>query len=158
MSRQNIHSYCMNQNCINFYIQEVRFFFFFYIRLIVIFFFLITCILINFPYFVTFVAGIPNVRWFGVEGDYNVLVMDLLGPSLEDLFNFCSRKLSLKTVLMLADQMVAYCFLLVYILYVTLTHPFSSCNNVLFRLIVLNMFTLSLFCIEILNLTISLWV
>lgn len=51
-------------------------------------------------------AGIPNVRWFGVEGDYNVLVMDLLGPSLEDLFNFCSRKLSLKTVLMLADQMV----------------------------------------------------
>jgi len=51
-------------------------------------------------------AGIPNVRWFGVEGDYNVLVMDLLGPSLEDLFNFCTRKLSLKTVLMLADQMV----------------------------------------------------
>nr|XP_010909190.1 casein kinase 1-like protein 2 [Elaeis guineensis] len=51
-------------------------------------------------------TGILNVRWFGVEGDYNVLVMDLLGPSLEDLFNFCSRKLSLKTVLMLADQMI----------------------------------------------------
>lgn len=51
-------------------------------------------------------TGIPNLRWFGVEGDYNVLVIDLLGPSLEDLFNFCSRKLSLKTVLMLADQMI----------------------------------------------------
>ncbi|KAG4945137.1 hypothetical protein AAZX31_15G025400 [Glycine max] len=51
-------------------------------------------------------TGIPNVRWFGIEGDYNVLVMDLLGPSLEDLFNFCTRKLSLKTVLMLADQMI----------------------------------------------------
>ncbi|XP_072995300.1 casein kinase 1-like protein 2 [Typha latifolia] len=51
-------------------------------------------------------TGISNVRWFGVEGDYNVLVMDLLGPSLEDLFNFCNRKLSLKTVLMLADQMI----------------------------------------------------
>lgn len=58
------------------------------------------------PLFTISAAGIPNVRWFGAEGDYNVLVMDLLGPSLEDLFNFCSRKLSLKTVLMLADQMV----------------------------------------------------
>ncbi|KAG6388504.1 hypothetical protein SASPL_149932 [Salvia splendens] len=50
--------------------------------------------------------GIPNTKWFGVEGEYNVLVMDLLGASLEDMFTFCSRKLSLKTVLMLADQML----------------------------------------------------
>ncbi|EES00938.1 casein kinase I [Sorghum bicolor] len=51
-------------------------------------------------------TGIPNIKWFGVEGDYNVLVMDLLGPSLEELFSFCNRKLSLKTVLMLADQLI----------------------------------------------------
>ncbi|KAG2281655.1 hypothetical protein Bca4012_050130 [Brassica carinata] len=51
-------------------------------------------------------TGVPNIKWYGVEGEYNVLVIDLLGPSLEDLFNFCSRKLSLKTVLMLADQMI----------------------------------------------------
>ncbi|ORX90900.1 putative casein kinase I [Basidiobolus meristosporus CBS 931.73] len=52
-------------------------------------------------------VGIPFIRYFGTEMDYNCMVMDLLGPSLEDLFNFCSRKFSLKTVLLLADQMIA---------------------------------------------------
>jgi len=51
-------------------------------------------------------VGIPHIRYFGQEQDYNVLVMDLLGPSLEDLFNFCSRRFTMKTVLMLADQMI----------------------------------------------------
>ncbi|CAA6673272.1 unnamed protein product [Spirodela intermedia] len=51
-------------------------------------------------------TGIPRMRWFGIEGGYNIMVIDLLGPSLEDLFNYCNRKLNLKTVLMLADQMI----------------------------------------------------
>lgn len=52
-------------------------------------------------------TGIPNIRWFGYDKEHNILVMDLLGPSLEDLFNYCSRQFSVKTVLMLADQMLA---------------------------------------------------
>ena len=52
-------------------------------------------------------VGIPTIKWCGTEGDYNVLVMELLGPSLEDLFNFCHRKFSIKTVLLLADQTVS---------------------------------------------------
>ena len=57
--------------------------------------------------YVTVCDGVPPSprRWYGTaDKDYNVLVMDLLGPSLEDLFNFCSRRFTMKTVLMLADQ------------------------------------------------------
>lgn len=52
------------------------------------------------------VGPVPNVRFYGTEGPYNVMVMDLLGKSIEDLFNLCGRKFTLKTVLLLADQMV----------------------------------------------------
>eukprot|EP00756_Hemistasia_phaeocysticola_P008161 Hpha_TRINITY_DN14517_c0_g1::TRINITY_DN14517_c0_g1_i1::g.47070::m.47070/K02218/CSNK1, CKI; casein kinase 1 len=52
-------------------------------------------------------AGLPRVYWYGVEGDYNVMVIDLLGPSLEDLFTFAGKRFTSKTTLMLADQMVA---------------------------------------------------
>ena len=50
--------------------------------------------------------GIPNVYWFGKEHDFNILVLDQLGPSLEHLFIACGRRFSLKTVLLLADQLV----------------------------------------------------
>ncbi|KAL6224056.1 hypothetical protein ACLB2K_002912 [Fragaria x ananassa] len=51
-------------------------------------------------------SGIPSIKWAGIDGEDNVLVLDLLGPSLEDLFVYCGRKFSLKSVLLLADQMI----------------------------------------------------
>ena len=51
-------------------------------------------------------VGIPKVHWLAIENDFNVMVMDMLGPSLADLFNFCGKKFTMKTVLMVADQMI----------------------------------------------------
>lgn len=52
-------------------------------------------------------TGVPWIMWSGKQGDYNVMVIDLLGPSLEDLFKRCNKHFSLKTVLLLADQLVS---------------------------------------------------
>jgi hypothetical protein len=54
--------------------------------------------------------GIPRVRWSGTSGEgkeqVNIVVMDLLGDSLENMFTKCGRKFSLKTVIMIGMQLV----------------------------------------------------
>lgn len=52
-------------------------------------------------------SGFPELIWCGQEDDYSILVYERLGPSLLDLFLYCKRSLSLKTVLMVADQAIA---------------------------------------------------
>ncbi|GAN10751.1 casein kinase I [Mucor ambiguus] len=52
------------------------------------------------------ITGIPTAYYFGQEGLHNILVIDLLGPSLEDMFDTCGRRFSVKTTAMLAKQML----------------------------------------------------
>jgi serine/threonine protein kinase len=52
------------------------------------------------------VTGIPKVHAMTTEGKFNVMLMDLLGKSLEDIFVDHNKQFSLKTTLMLGEQMI----------------------------------------------------
>ncbi len=47
---------------------------------------------------------IPKMIYYGIHNEYTVLAMDLLGPSVEDLLNFCGRRFSPKTISMIIEQ------------------------------------------------------
>jgi casein kinase I homolog HRR25 len=53
-------------------------------------------------------VGFPFMLWFGTEGEYNVLVTSSLGPSLDWMLVFCKGKFSLKTILLLSDQVISH--------------------------------------------------
>lgn len=74
-------------------------------------------------------VGIPQVYYFGQEGLHNILVIDLLGPSLEDLFDMCGRKFTVKTCCMTAKQMVRQGFMLGGLCHVGLWKQNHSANR-----------------------------
>ena len=51
-------------------------------------------------------TGIPTMHWFGIAGEYNAMVMELLGQNLEDLFSYCTKNFTLKTILMITIQLI----------------------------------------------------
>ena len=51
-------------------------------------------------------SGFPKIYWTGTEGEYNVLVMELLGPNFETLMHHCNHRFSIATTFALAAQMV----------------------------------------------------
>jgi len=52
------------------------------------------------------IAGIPNIHYSGLEGNYFAMVMDLLDESLDVLHERCGKKFSLNTVKLIATQLV----------------------------------------------------
>lgn len=50
--------------------------------------------------------GVPFLLHSGKAGPYNVMILDLLGPSLDDVFKLCNRSFSVKTICLLADQLL----------------------------------------------------
>lgn len=52
--------------------------------------------------------GFPKLYWSGVEGDYNIMAMELLGSNLENLMQNCGRKFSVSTSFAVAEQMVTW--------------------------------------------------
>ena len=50
--------------------------------------------------------GIPRIHWSGIDGPEFVIVMDLLGPTLHSLRKMCRGSFNLRTICMLAEQMV----------------------------------------------------
>ena len=54
--------------------------------------------------------GIPFVKSYGYSGSWNVLVMELLGKSIEDFLVKCKGKFSVKTTAMIGSQMVLFIF------------------------------------------------
>ncbi|CAJ0938414.1 unnamed protein product, partial [Mesorhabditis belari] len=53
------------------------------------------------------IHGVPKVFWFGEDYGQRMMVMSLLGPSLENLFTYCDRTFCRQTILKLGEEMIS---------------------------------------------------
>lgn len=51
-------------------------------------------------------VGIPKLYWYGSEGEYNIMAMELLGQNLEDLLHLSKNKFSLTTLILIGEQLL----------------------------------------------------
>lgn len=59
--------------------------------------------------FIKKLQGVPGFAiqyWSGDVNRFEVIVQELLGPSLETLLDFCDRRLSEKTILLIAEKAI----------------------------------------------------
>ncbi len=52
------------------------------------------------------IEGIPQLYWYGTQGDYSVVVMELLGSSLDQLHRRLGKRFSIPTTATVAIQIV----------------------------------------------------
>lgn len=52
------------------------------------------------------ITGFPKMFWFGQWENYNAIVIELLGKNLEDVFEACDNNFSLKTIVLVAIQLL----------------------------------------------------
>ena len=57
--------------------------------------------------YILLTSNIPKIHWYGSDDNYNYLVLDNLGYSLDTLFNKSKFKFSLKTIIMLAIDLIS---------------------------------------------------
>lgn len=77
-----------------------------------------------------FIEGFPKVRYFTVDECFTILVMDLLGPSLEKVFESCKRQFSIRSISIIGCQMVN----LVFPFFFNLRFLYSYINERIFSL------------------------
>jgi serine/threonine protein kinase len=51
-------------------------------------------------------TGIPKWHEYGMKGKYNFMVIELLGPSLRNVFKSCDKQFGMNTICVIAEQMI----------------------------------------------------
>lgn len=48
-------------------------------------------------------VGFPRLYWYGREGDFNFMAIELLGKNLDEVMKVCGHRFSLETVINIQD-------------------------------------------------------